>query len=100
IRTTLPDGRIALNNIIDKYTGESIQLVKIDALPDGVSADGIIYFETSDTVWGTEYYRRAITTGQINVQWFGAKCDYKSSTNRSDSSLSIQNAIAFMKDIV
>ena len=42
IRTILPDGRTALNNIIDKYTGESIQLVKIDSLPAGVSADGWI----------------------------------------------------------
>lgn len=75
IRTTLPDGRTALNNIIDKFTGESIQLVKIPSLPNGATSDGVIYFQTSDSTWGTEYWERAFADSLVNVKWFGAKGD-------------------------
>lgn len=94
IRTTLPDGRTALNNIIDKYTGESIQLVKIDALPGGVSADGIIYFETSTSEYGTEYWVRAQfeTTRIINVRWFGVTGD--GTTDCSDQVMQILDKVS------
>jgi|GEM_PF-2593111 len=73
IRVILPDGATAISNIIDQYTGESIQFIKV-ADPSGISADGVIYIETNDTTYGTEMWKRSID-GFINVAWFGTVGD-------------------------
>lgn len=96
IRTTLPDGRTALNNIIDKFTGESIQLVKIPSLPAGVTADGIIYFQTNDTTWGIEYWTRNLIDGFVSIKWFGAKGDgITDDTNAIETALQNYSKVIF-----
>lgn len=74
-----------LSNLIDNYTGEEIQFIKI-LDPSGITPDGIIYRQLVTPEFGTEVFKR-IYEGGISVLWFGAVGD-----NIADDTAAIQLA--------
>lgn len=52
--------------LIDSYTKENVNFLKIDYLPAGALVDGILYVKK-----GAYYYKRSVTS-EINVKIFGA----------------------------
>lgn len=81
-----------LSNLIDDYTGEEIQFIKIQD-PSAITPDGIIYRQLVTPEFGTEVFKR-IYEGGISVLWFGAVGD-----NIADDTAAIQLAANTVFDI-
>jgi len=91
IRTVKDNGDVILSNIIDSYTGESVEYIKVS--PIGITPDGIIYRRMVTVEFGTETYKR-IYSGVVDIKWFGAK----QGTN-FNSTTAIQAAIDYLASI-
>lgn len=86
IRTLKNNGDVVLSNILDSYTGEAVEFIKID--PTGITPEGVIYRQLNTVEHGLEIFKRIIINNSINVTAFGIKGD-----GNTDDTVKFQAAI-------
>lgn len=73
IRTVKNNGDIILSNILDSFTGESVEYIKIPD-PTGIFIGGVLYRQRITADFGTEVFKR-IFQYAVKPEWYGAKGD-------------------------